>query len=258
VALDASTGRLRWWYQTQPNDYHDWDATGTAQFDIAAGKKLVAVTSKDAIVHLLDRTSGKLIAKTPTATIRNADAPITTTGTHYCPGVTGGSEWNGAAWSPQTRLVYVNSVDWCVTVKLTKEASITNINAAAKVESGSAGFGGGIPVPDPMAKAYGWTTAIDPNTGAAKWRLRMATPMISAVTPTAGGIVFTGDLNGDFLALNATNGKVLYRYGTRNAIGGGIITYASANRQYVAVAAGNTSFVAWKVTGKPTLFIFGL
>ncbi len=222
---------------------------------MADGKKLLAVTSKDGLVHLIDRASGKLLSKTATTTIANADAPITTKGTHFCPGLTGGSEWNGAAWHPATRFVYVNSVDWCVTVKLTELANITNINAAGKVESGAAAFGGGIPVPDPMAKAYGWTTAIDPATGRARWHIKMATPMIAAVTPTGGGLLFTGDLNGDFLALDATSGKSLYKYDTKNAVAGGVITYSAGGTQYVAAAAGNTSFFAWKVTGKPTLFI---
>ncbi len=258
VALDASSGRLRWWYQTQPNDDHDWDATGSAAFDMPDGKKLLAATSKDGLMHLLDRTDGKLLNKTQTTTIANISAPITTSGTHYCPGVTGGSEWNGAAWDSATRLVYVNAADWCVTVKLTKESSITNITEAQKVYSGAAGFGGGIPIPDPMAKAYGWTTAIDPLSGSVKWHIKMPTPMIAALTPTAGGLLFTGDLNGNLLALDATSGKTLYRHNTQNAIAGGIITYRRNGTQYVAVAAGNTSFVAWKVTGKPTIFIFGL
>jgi alcohol dehydrogenase (cytochrome c) len=258
VALDASSGKLRWWYQTEPNDDHDWDATGSAEFDMAGGKKVLAATSKDGLVHLVDLANGKLLTKIATTTIANADAPITTAGTHYCPGVTGGSEWNGAAWHPARHLVYVNSVDWCVTVKLSKLANITNVTAAGKVESGAASFGGGIPIPDPMAKAYGWTTAIDPTTNNTRWHVKMATPMVAALTPTAGGLVFTGDLNGDLLALDATSGKILYRYDTKNAMAGGIVTYRAGATQYVAAAAGNTSFVAWKVTGKPTLFIFGL
>jgi alcohol dehydrogenase (cytochrome c) len=258
VALDASSGKLRWSYQTEPNDDHDWDATGSAEFDLAGGKGILAATSKDGLVHLVDLTNGKLLTKTATTTIANADAPMTTAGTHYCPGVTGGSEWNGAAWYPVAHLVYVNSVDWCVTVKLTALANITNITATTKVETGSAAFGGGIPIPDPMTKAYGWTTAIDPATGDTRWHIRMATPMVAAVTPTAGGLVFTGDLNGNLFALDATSGKILYRYDTKNAIAGGVITYRAGGAQRVAVAAGNTSFVAWKVTGKPTIFIFSL
>jgi len=259
VALDARTGTLRWSYQTQPNDDHDWDATGSAEFDTGSGRSVLAATSKDGLLHLLDLPTGKLLSKTATTTIANASAPITTNGTHYCPGVTGGTEWNGAAWNPKTSLVYVNSVDWCVTVKLTKLASIKNIaTGAAKAESGAAAFGGGIPVPDPMARAYGWTTAVDPTTGRIRWHRKMATPMVAALTPTAGGLVFTGDLNGDLLALDATSGKTLYHYDTKNALAGGITTYRADGKQYVAAATGNTSFVAWKVTGKPTLFIFGL
>jgi alcohol dehydrogenase (cytochrome c) len=86
----------------------------------------------------------------------------------------------------------------------------------------------------------------------------MATPMVAALTPTAGGVLFTGDLNGNLLGLDAGSGKILYRYDTNNAAAGGIITYRGGGKQYVAAAAGNTSFVAWKVTGKPTLFIFSL
>jgi mono/diheme cytochrome c family protein len=59
-------------------------------------------------------------------------------------------------------------------------------------------------------------------------------------------------------ALDATSGKQLCSYDTKNAIAGGIITYSAGGKQYVAAAAGNTSFVAWRITGKPTLFIFGM
>ncbi|MGA8099549.1 MAG: hypothetical protein WB810_12930 [Candidatus Cybelea sp.] len=106
----------------------------------------------------------------------------------------------------------------------------------------------------------GYTSArlsIQPPAGRAGTS-KMTTPMVAAVTPTAGEIVLTGDLNGNRLALDATTGKVLYRSDTKNAMAGGIVTYRAGGKQYVAAAAGNTSFVAWKVTGKPTLFIFGL
>lgn len=257
VALDARTGKLRWSYQTEPNDDHDWDATGTALFDTADGRMFLAATSKDGIVHLLDRASGKLLTKTAVTTIANTVTPITPSGTHYCPGVTGGSEWNGAAWNPAADLVYVNSVDWCVTVKRSAAPSMTNINQLSNAKQVSS-FGGGIPLPDPMANARGWSTAIDPATGTVKWHVKMPTPMIAALTPTAGGLVFTGNLNGDFLALDAGTGRVLYQYDTNGALAGGVITYRADGEQYVAAATGNTSFVAWKVTGKPTLVVFGL
>ena len=109
-----------------------------------------------------------------------------------------------------------------------------------------------------MAERHGWTTAVDRLTGAAKWHVKMATPMVAALTPTAGGLLFTGNLNGEFMALDAATGDVLFRNDTRGALAGGVITYRAGGTQYVAAARGNTSFVAWTITGKPTLMIFGL
>ena len=48
VALDARTGKLRWSYQTEPNDDHDWDATGTALFDAADGRSFLPPPAKTA------------------------------------------------------------------------------------------------------------------------------------------------------------------------------------------------------------------
>jgi len=251
VALDAATGRLKWWYQTQPHDVHDWDATGSAVFTPAGGKTMIAATAKDGDLHLLDAATGKLQSRTSVTTHKNDQAPLTTAGTHFCPGPAGGMEWNGAAFSSTTGLVYVNSVDWCVTVKL------TGVGPNAPKMSASS-FGGGIPVPDSMSLAHGWTTAIDPKTGKVRWKVRQPTPMLAAVTPTMGGVLFTGTMDGHFLALDAATGKTLYEHDTGGAMVGGVITYVAGGKQYVAAASGNTSFIAWRVTGKPTLVIFGL
>jgi alcohol dehydrogenase (cytochrome c) len=82
--------------------------------------------------------------------------------------------------------------------------------------------------------------------------------MVAGVTPTAGGVVFTGSANGDFLALDAGTGAVLYRFNTGGAVGGGVSTYAVDGRQYVAVASGNASRTIWKTRGAATIVVFGL
>ena len=156
-------------------------------------------------------------------------------------------------------LVYVNSADWCVTVKLTKLRSITNIaSGAAKAEKGAAAFGGGIPVPDPIASAYGWTTAVERGDRSRALAPQDADADDRRAHADGGRDRADRRLDGNLLALDANSGKQLYSYDTKNAIAGGIITYSSGGKQYVAAAAGNTSFVAWRVTGKPTLFIFGM
>jgi alcohol dehydrogenase (cytochrome c) len=59
-------------------------------------------------------------------------------------------------------------------------------------------------------------------------------------------LVFTGDLNGDVLALDAGTGSVLWRDSTGAAIGGGVISYQTGGHQRIAVAAGMNSRV-WPV-----------
>jgi alcohol dehydrogenase (cytochrome c) len=80
--------------------------------------------------------------------------------------------------------------------------------------------------------------------------------MYAAVTPTAGGVLLTGDLNGDLMVFNAKNGKVIYRFDTGGPIAGGIVTYEKNGKQFVAVASGNSGG-SIPLTGASTIVIFG-
>ena len=106
----------------------------------------------------------------------------------------------------------------------------------------------------------GWVYASDADTGVWKWRVKSNFPIVGAITPTAGGIVFFGDLGGNFYALDAATGQKLWgqMLGTGGGIGGGIITYTAGGSQKIAVADGFT-MVAWPtkpVTAK--VIILGL
>ncbi len=250
VALDAMTGRLVWWYQLVPNDYHDWDTSTVSLFDGPDGRKLVAAAGKDGVLHVLDRATGALVFKLPVTTRLNVDVPITPEGTRYCPGTVGGVEWNGTAYSPATGHLYVNAVDWCVTSMLGPPPTYVAGEVFTGLKNGFGTF-------DPADRASGWTNAVNAATGQMGWRYHSPTPMIAAVTPTAGDLLFTGDLNGFFLALHARTGEVLYRFNTGGAIGGGVITYEVAGRQYAAVASGNASRTTWYTAGSATVFVFG-
>jgi PQQ-dependent dehydrogenase (methanol/ethanol family) len=249
VALDANTGEVRWWYQLVPNDFHDWDTSTVMIFDGQDGSKLVAAAGKDGVLHVLDRANGSLVFKVPVTTLFNGEAPITPAGTRYCPGTVGGVEWNGAAYSPSTDQLYINAVDWCVTSVLGPAPQYVPGQIYTGLKNGFGTF-------DPIDKASGWTNAVKAD-GSMTWRYHSPTPMTAAVTPTAGGVVFTGDLNGEFLALDARSGEVLYRFNTGGAIGGGIITYEVDGKQYVTVASGNASRTTWYTAGSATVFIFG-
>jgi len=104
----------------------------------------------------------------------------------------------------------------------------------------------------------GWVYATDADSGVWKWRLKSNYPIMSGMTPTAGGIVFFGDMGGNFYVLDAANGQKLWGEQLGGGIGGGVITYTTNGTQKVAVAIGFTS-VFWPtqiVTGK--IVILGL
>ena len=246
VALDARTGKMKWWYQLRPNDDHDWDATVAMLFD-AGGKKLVATAGKEGILHVVTRDNGKLVFKLPMTTVLNHDVPLTPEGVRVCP--VAGVQWNGPAYSPITGLLYVNAIDWCTVFK---QGPPPQWVATVPYTGLSNGWG----TNDPIDKWSGWINAVNPNTGKMAWRVKTPAPMYAALTPTAGNVVFTGDLSGNFLALDARNGKTLYRFDTGGPIAGGVITYEAKGKQYIAVASGHSGG-SIPLNGSTTIVIFG-
>jgi alcohol dehydrogenase (cytochrome c) len=251
VVLDVRTGKLIWHRQTVPNDSHDWDLTQVSPLFSAPVKgrasRLVATVGKDGILRTLDRDNREEVYRAEVTTIRNYDKPVTPEGVEACPGVLGGVEWNGPALHPSLNTLFVGAVDWCFQFWAADEV---------RYIPGRGYMGGTM---QPAGKPTGRLSAIDASTGEVKWRYDSKRPLVSAVTATAGNLVFTGELTGDFLALDARSGDVLYRFSTGGAIGGGIITYEIAGRQFVAVMSGRPSpFWAFDNPGSPTVFLFAL
>lgn len=248
LALDARSGAVRWSRQLLAHDTHDWDLTHAGPLYRAGSRDLLVSAGKDGWVRALDRQSHAIAWETPVTRIENADAPITSAGTHACPGVLGGVEWSGPAYSARTGLLYVNAVDWCSTVRRDKEFHL----------AGRTYFGGTYTM-DSVSTWGGWLTAVDGATGKVRWRYRSPAPLIAGVAVTAGDVVFTGELTGDALALDARTGDVLWRFNTGGPIGGGVATYAIGGTQYVAVGSGYPS-ANWVTEhhGAATVFVFAL
>ncbi len=253
LVLDVRTGKMKWYYQAHPHDTHDYDTTQVSPlFDSSVGgkkRKLVAVSGKDGLMHVLDRETKEHLYEVPVTTRLNTEVPLKSTeAIRVCPGVLGGVQWNGPAFNPGTNMLYVNAVDWCGTFREATEARFV----AGQV------YMGGTHISDPAEKAHGWLTAVDASTGKVAWKYESAKPMLAAVTTTSADLIFTGELTGDFLALDAKTGKVLNRFNTGGAMNGGVITYAINGKQYVAVASGSASGF-WQVpAGSSTIIIFSL
>jgi alcohol dehydrogenase (cytochrome c) len=253
VTLDARSGKLRWYRQLIANDSHDWDVTHASPLYAATidgkARRIVATAGKDGMLRGIDRDTKEVVYEAAITTRENADIPVGLTPIRACPGVLGGVEWNGPAYNPGTNMLYTPAVDWCTT--FTAFEQVRHIPGKL--------YMGGTTQMDSPAKAQGWITAVDGTTGEVKWRHRSPRPMVAAVTSTAGGVLFSGELTGDFVTLNARTGEVLYRFNTGGPMGGGVVTYDVAGKQYVAVASGSPSnFWVLGNPGAPTLVVFSL
>jgi PQQ-dependent dehydrogenase (methanol/ethanol family) len=245
VVLDADTGKLVWYVQQVPGDVHDWDTAAAPALYEQDGRPYMAVASKNGFLYVYDRETHGVLARAVTMTRVNTDAPFSLMNpVRYCPGGLG--QWNGPAYSPKDRLLFVGSAERCDTIQLTEPRYIRG-----QV------FFGGLLKPGQNEKPSGTIRAIDAVSGMERWVYHAPSVIVAGVTATAGGLLLTGDGAGDFLVLATRTGRVLYRFQTGGGIAGGISTYAVDGEQLIAVPSGNSSRAVWGTTGSATVLVFG-
>jgi alcohol dehydrogenase (cytochrome c) len=267
VALDVKTGRMLGYIQLVKNDNHDWDVdTAPALITTKDGKQVIASANKNGLLSVIDRSaitnkpgapdssaSLRLLFEVPTTTRENVDAPLSREKfVRFKPGTLGGSEWNGAAYSPVLDLIYTGTNDWATAAKLLP------IDSARMMPARGANFFGGTMKFDPPENASGWVIAFNAKDGSVKWKFQSPAPILAAVTPTAGGVVFTASQNGDVYGFDAQSGKVLWKGTTDLPNGGGVISYAVNGKQYIAVAAGMKAMLWPKPSNASKIMIYGL
>ncbi len=247
VVLDARTGALKWWYQLAPNDGLDHDlAAAPMLYRNSAHKQMVAAGGKDGYVHIVDRTTHKLVAKTPVTTVDENPPQPNEEGVKVCPGVAGGVEWNGPAFDPERNRLFVGALDYCAMFRR---------ESGTKPTVGGTNYGGSW---SGVGKASGWFTALDGDTGKVIWQYHADAAVLSGITPTAGGIVLGGDNAGNFFVFASDTGKVLKSVATGGSLSGGVITYENHGKQYLAFTSGNVSRTVFGATGRPSIVVMAL
>ena len=253
VALDPKTGTLKWHYQFTPHDLHDWDATETpmlVDMTFQGGpRKLILQGNRNGFFYVLDRTNGKFLAASPfvrkltwAKKIGPDGRPVlgegwqpTVEGTQICPSMEGASNWMSTAYHPGTGLFYLAALEKC---------NVFSKNAEWWKQGQSFYGGSARPVPAETPRKY--LRAIDPQTGKIAWEYEQTGPgeAWGGLLATAGGLVFVGDDDGSFGALDAKSGKRLWHFPLNARWHASPMTYAVDGRQYVAVAA-NASIIAF-------------
>ncbi|MGH9677805.1 MAG: pyrroloquinoline quinone-dependent dehydrogenase, partial [Candidatus Acidiferrum sp.] len=245
LALDPDTGRLKWYFQYTKHDEHDWDSTQVPVMIDLEGKRLIAHANRNGFFYLLDRSNGKLISANPYARITwsdakdaegrpvaNASSEPTLEGHQVCPGALGSTNWMSPTYDPQTKLLYVSAREQCDIFS----------TAPQPYEEGHAYYGSAYFPSDESEPFWGALRALDPLTGKLKWEFRHVSPTWSGVLSTAGGLVFSGDAEGNFTALDAASGKVLWHFQTGAAAYASPMSFAVDSKQYVAIATGSALF----------------
>jgi alcohol dehydrogenase (cytochrome c) len=254
IALNPDTGEIKWHYQTTP--WEGWDYDGVNElvsFNTADGKKLAATADRNGFFYVLDRTNGKLQNATPfvekitwaksidVATGRpvynddnragdpakSADGKKGST-VFAVPSFLGGKNWMPMSYSQRTGLFYVPSNEWGMDLW----------NEPVNYKKGAAYLGSGFTIRPIFDDHIGAIKAVDPKDGSIKWVLKNPAPVWGGTMATAGGLVFTGNPEGEFMAVNDETGEVVWKFQTGTGIVGQPVTYEFDGEQYVAIVAG--------------------
>jgi alcohol dehydrogenase (cytochrome c) len=248
LAIRPKTGQLVWHYQYTPNDVYDVDGTDEpvlADVTLNGEKRRVLFqVNKNGFMYTIDRTNGKLIAAHPFTRVNWATHIDLTTGRPVLTDIgdrfTRGEEVSiypqrgvnasPVAYNPNTGLIYTSSWELPRIIKIEKPEKFvlggrwTHITARRHV-------------PKP-GEITGHHLAMDPITGKKKWSVPLEQASSAGMLSTDGGLLFTGAVDGRFLALDEATGKTLYEFQTGTGINATPITYTHKGRQYVSIAAG--------------------
>jgi alcohol dehydrogenase (cytochrome c) len=274
LAIRPKTGEVACYFQYTPNDVYDVDATDeNVLADIRIGgqlRKVMIQANKNGFMYVLDRTNCKLIAAHPYVKVTWATHIDLTTGrpvlTDLSKRFAAGEEveiWPSRgtnavpiAFSPTTGLIYAST--WDV-------ARIQKLAPPKPPVIGGTTTGVDARLPEMKATdVFGHFLAINPVTGEKKWEIPLTElPSSAGMLATGGGLIFTGKLTGEFIALDEDTGKTLWQFKTGSSVNSTAITYTHKGKQYLTVASGlggilATRYAAGKVPSGGSVWTFAL
>ena len=266
LAIRPKTGEIVWHYQFSPADPYDYDSVNEMVLaDVNVGGQPVAAVinaNRNGFFYVLDRSNGKLMAANQYAkkltwasgVDLSTGRPIDTDMTkrfkaqevmkgdeEVWPTIIGAKNWQPISFDPTRKVAFVNG--------MTFGATLQNIRQELKLPAMFFGVDikGYVSPPDGNR---GYIAAIDPTTGKHLWENPLKVPHWSGIMSTAGGLVFTGNLLGEFLAYDSDTGKQLWKFQTGSGISGMPITWEKDGKQYVTITSGAATL--YNATGGDT------
>jgi alcohol dehydrogenase (cytochrome c) len=281
LAINIDTGEIEWYFQYTPNESWDFDENGVHMLiDVEIDgelRKTVNHFGRNGIFYQLDRTSGQFIQSSqfvdkvtwtagidpktgkpleynpglevqvylPETRVLRGEPEAT-----ICPNYHGGVRWQPSSYNGETRTIYAGISEGCFSHKIEPVIALPGGGIDADGPGGRSGRIG-----DAKFDRYGAVVAIDATTGQVKAKHNLPHDNLSGAVATAGGLVFSGQLDGTFTAFDADSLEPLWTFNTGISFKAPPITYAVGGKQYVAIIAGGEAapYVARGFDGDPVL-----
>ena len=262
IAVDVDSGKLKWHFQFTPHDVWDWDAV---QIPVLVDRpwqgrqrKLMMWGNRNAFFYVLDRATGEFLLGKPFVKqtwakgldakgrpIRIPGAEPSAKGSLTFPGVQGGTNWFSPSYSPRTDLFYLSAWENYSSIYFayeqeyekgkwyTRGAPKSEVSPTRRSE------------PDlrDVDTGYGAIRALDPDTGEEKWEYKLDEVSDAGIVTTATDVLFTGSREGHVTALDARDGRLLWRRYLGGQVVASPMSFAVDGKQRFAVAAGHSLFV---------------
>ncbi|HTB69316.1 MAG TPA: PQQ-binding-like beta-propeller repeat protein [Steroidobacteraceae bacterium] len=253
VALHPDTGALAWYFQHQKRDVWDLDwvfEQSLVRLNVAGRPKMLVVTGgKTALFEAMDAATGAFVFSSDVGVQNLVTAVDPLTGEKQmnpaiqpeagkaklmCPNSIGARNWQATALNPDSGVLFVPVLENCA------DYTYTPRGAAQTAQGGLDMHFSSRPPPHHDGN-FGRLVAIDLQKRQILWTHRQRIPFASSTLATAGGLLFTGDVDRYFAAYDQATGKVLWRTRLAAAPESSPVTFAAHGHQYLAVVAGSGS-----------------
>nr|QIG96536.1 PQQ-dependent dehydrogenase, methanol/ethanol family [Bradyrhizobium sp. 6(2017)] len=251
LAINPDTGKIKWHIQGTPADAWDYDGVNElllADLKIEGNETPVLMKAdRNGFFFVANRETGKMISaekyvfanwakKWDITTMRAEEDPDKRPGPGHpakdiCPNLIGGKNWQPMSFNPVTGLVYIPTNNVCM------DWSVSDVN----YKRGVFYLGAEFPTKEGPGGFLGELVAWDPVANKKVWGIKEDLPFNGGTLTTGGNLVFSGNLHGDFRAIDAKNGKVVWSKNLGSGIGAGPVTYSVDGKQYVAIVVGRTA-----------------
>ncbi|WP_298850103.1 PQQ-dependent methanol/ethanol family dehydrogenase [uncultured Ruegeria sp.] len=253
IGIDPKTGDIKWYFQTTPREGWDYDGVNeVVAYADREGNKRYATADRNGYFYVLNREDGAFVSANPFVKDITWASGVDETGRPIfaednrpgdptsaadgkkgevifaSPSFLGGKNWMPMSFSQRTGNFYVPSNEWGMDIW----------NEPITYKKGAAYLGAGFTIKPNYEDHIGSLKAIDPDTGEWKWEYKNDAPLWSGVMTTAGGLVFFGTPEGEFIALDDETGEKLWSFQTGSGIVGQPVTWEQDGEQYVSVISG--------------------